>query len=102
MAVVGGSSLAAEWVLQGAIYFDDSASYDDLNPLYVLAYMVLLVPPPVVIGVVLWRGHVFGEPPGAGRKLSWPVLVTVIIVGVWWVGVLGSAGMMLLYTLMGW
>ena len=52
VAVVGGSSLAAEWVLQGIVYFDGSVSYDDLSSLYVLVYVVLLVPPPVVIGVV--------------------------------------------------
>lgn len=89
-------------MLQGTIYFDGSVSYGGLSSLYVLTYVVLLVPPPVVMGVVLWRKKVFGEPCGGDRRLSGPVIVTVVIVGVWWVGVLGSAGMVLLYGLMGW
>ena len=109
-AVVGGSTFAAESLYLIPIYHDDDfVSTSDLGPfqfhyhyVYILVGVAVLVPPPVVIGITLWRRKVFGEPPNINRKLSWSTLTTIIILGLWWTGPLGSIGMMYLYQLTGW
>ena len=107
-AVVGGSTFAANSVFQIPIYHDGDFVYSmdlgfqSVSYLQTLAQVAVFVPPPVVIGITLWRRKVFGEPPNINRKLSWSTLTTVIILGLWWMGPLGSIGMMYLHQLIGW
>ncbi|MCG8626986.1 MAG: hypothetical protein MJE68_33920 [Proteobacteria bacterium] len=59
-----------------------------------ISHLVLLIPPPVVIGITIWRGKAFGEPDGGtSRRVSLPGWVVVGILGFWWVMLLGSVGM---------
>ena len=104
IAVVGGSTFAADSLWQIPIYHNgDFVHAGDLGiPLLYaqpLVGVAVLVPPPAVIGIILWRRKVFGEPPNINRKLSWPTITTVIILGLWWMVPLGSIGMMYLHRL---
>lgn len=88
IAVVGGSTFAADSLWQVPIYHEGEFVHaDDLGvPLLFaqpLVGVAVLVPPPAVIGITFWRRKVFGEPPNINRKLSWSTITTVIILGIW-------------------
>ena len=100
LAVVGGSHFAADLPYY---YHDegvaDLAQFHQLR--FIIVGIIMLTPPPVMVGIVLWRGRAFGEPPDPDRRVSLPAMATAAILVLWWLMLAGSVGMSIAYQLAG-
>lgn len=99
LAVIGSPPVISSLLFRLEIYRLDiereQLYYDILNT---LEMALILAPAPVVIGITIGRKKVFGEQPRADGRMTLPAMVTVAILGMWWL--LPSSGLIRLWT--GW
>ena len=104
IAVIGGSSWLAEMPFhvsdEGLIYTSEIRQFHDTQ--LAVAHLMLMIPPPVVIGITIWRGKALGEPSRADRGVTLPGWATVGFLGLWWVMLWGSVGMYQMARWLGW
>lgn len=97
VAVMGGSCALANMPIIYQIGVDEGAVFvaRDIHELQTtISHLVLLIPPPIVIGMTIWRGKAFGEPDGKiARRITLPGWATIGVLGLWWVMLWGSVGM---------
>ena len=91
VAVIGGSMGSIIILNLITILSMETAISHDLDQSFPLAHIVnslplacILIPAPVAIGIIIWRRRLFFEPSDPDRGMSLPAMVTVAVIGLWW------------------
>lgn len=87
VAVIGGSmgSIAVLSSIQPVTFSDlDDNLFPLIHVVNSLQLACVLVPAPVVMGIIIRRRRLFFEPPDPDRGMSLPAMVAVAVIGLWW------------------
>ena len=89
-----GSIIILGWI---DMLLMETATSNDLDKFFPLFHVVdslylacILVPAPVVIGIIIRRRRLFFEPSDPDRGMSLPAMVAVAVIGLWWLMPAGS------------
>ena len=94
--VIGGAMAAISLVsaAEPVLYDGSGELVQGLYPLHHvlqgLPLAFVLVPAPVMIGVIIRRGSVFFEPPDPNRRMTLAAMGTGAVLGLWWLWLLTS------------
>ena len=104
VAVIGGSSWLAQmpFPISDALIMDAANMRQFHDTRLAVIHLMLMVPPPVVMGITIWRGKAFGEPSRTNRRVTLPGWAVVGFLGLWWIMLWGSVGMYQLARWLGW